>query len=77
MVTTFIATLVSGFTFAGIVTVFGLATILTMHYDNFLEFAAVYVPIVVITAVFNAVIVQILYILSGRVLGEERNDQTP
>jgi hypothetical protein len=68
MVTTFIATLVSGFTFAGIVTLFGLATILTIYYGNFLEFAAVYVPIVVITAIFNAVIVQILYIFSTRVL---------
>jgi hypothetical protein len=28
------------------------------------EFVAVYVPIVVITAVFNAVIVQILYAMS-------------
>lgn len=68
MVTTFIATLMSGFTFAGIVTIFGLATILTIHYGNFLEFAAVYVPIVVITAVVNAVIVQILYVLSNRAL---------
>jgi hypothetical protein len=68
MVTTFIATLVSGFTFAGIVTVFRLATILTMYYGNFLQFVAVYVPIVVITAVINAVIVQILYTISGRLL---------
>ena len=63
-VTTFIATLVSGFTFAGIVTVFRHATILTMYYGNFLEFVAVYVPIVVITAVFNAVVVQIFYTIS-------------
>lgn len=67
-VTTFIATLVSGFTFAGIVTVFRHATILSMYYGNFLEFVAVYVPIVVITAVFNAVIVQILYAMSRWVL---------
>jgi len=68
MVTTFIATLASGFTFAGIATVFMRATLLAMYHDNFSIFVAVYVPIVVITAVFNAVIVQILSILSGRVL---------
>ena len=33
-----------------------------------MEFVVVFVPIVVITAVFNAVIVQILYIPSSRVL---------
>jgi hypothetical protein len=33
-----------------------------------MAFVAVFVPIVVITAVFNAIIVQILYIPSNRVL---------
>jgi hypothetical protein len=38
-----------------------------------MEFVVVFVPIVVITAVFNAIIVQILYIPASRVLvrGEE------
>ena len=66
LVTTFIATLASGFTFAGIATVFVLETILTRYHGNFLEFVAVYVPIVIITAVFNAGIVQVLCILSKR-----------
>jgi hypothetical protein len=75
MITTFIATLASGFTFAGIATLFVGATILTMYHGNFSEFFAVYVPIVVITAVFNAVIVQILYIPLSRVMKREWNDQ--
>jgi hypothetical protein len=33
-----------------------------------MSFVVVFVPIVVITAVFNAVIVQVLYIPSSRVL---------
>jgi hypothetical protein len=66
LVTTFITTLASGFTFAGIATVFAGAAILTRYHGNFREFVAVYVPIVVITAVFNAIIVQILCILVSR-----------
>src|SRR5665647_1978671 len=54
LVTTFIATLASGFTFAGIATVFAGATILAMYHGNFREFVTVYVSIVVVTAVFNA-----------------------
>jgi hypothetical protein len=73
MITTFIATLVSGVTFAGIVTAFMYTTILTMYHGNFSEFFAIYVPIVVITAVSNAVIVQILYIPLGRVVKREWN----
>jgi len=67
-VTTFLATLASGFTFAAIAIIFVGATILTKYNGNLWEFVAVFVPIVVITAVFNAVIVQILYIPSSRVL---------
>jgi hypothetical protein len=67
-VTTFLATLASGFTFAAIAIIFVGATILTKYHGNLLEFVAVFVPIVVITAVFNAVIVQILYLPSSRVL---------
>jgi hypothetical protein len=67
-VTTFLATLASGFTFAAIAIIFVGATILTKYNGNLLDFVAVFVPIVVITAVFNAIIVQILYIPSSRVL---------
>jgi len=76
LITTFIATLASGFTFAGIATLFVSATILTMYHGNFSEFFAVYVPIIIITAVFNAVIVQILYIPLSRVVKREWNDQS-
>jgi energy-coupling factor transport system ATP-binding protein len=72
-VTTFIATLVSGFTFAAIAIIFVSATVLNKYNGDIWSFVAVFVPIVVITAVFNAVIVQILYMPSNRVLsrGEE------
>ncbi len=67
LVTTFSATLVSGFTFVGIATVFVSGTILA-RYGNFGEFVVVYVPIIIATAVLNAVIVQILAIFPGRAL---------
>jgi hypothetical protein len=67
-VTTFLATLASGFTFA-VIAIFAIgATILAKYNGNIWAFVAVFVPIVVITAVFNAVIVQILYLPSNRVL---------
>jgi hypothetical protein len=68
LVTTFITTLASGFTFAGIATIFAGATILAMYHGNFREFVVVYIPIVVITAVFNAIIVQILCRPLNRIL---------
>jgi hypothetical protein len=71
LVTTFVTTLASGFTFAGIATIFARATILAMYHGNFREFVAVYVFIVVVTAVFNAIIVQILYIPLNRILHKE------
>lgn len=66
--TTFIATLVSGFSFAAIAILCVGATILAKYNGNLGSFVIVFVPIVVITAVFNAIIVQILYIPSSRVL---------
>ena len=66
-VTTFVATLASGFTFAAIAIIAVLPVIIT-KYATLGGFMIVFVPIVVITAVFNAVIVQILYIPSSRVL---------
>jgi ABC-type Co2+ transport system permease subunit len=67
-VTTFIATLVSGFSFAAIAIIFVGATILAKYNGDMMAFVVVFVPIVVITAIFNAIIVQILYIPSNRVL---------
>jgi len=66
--TTFIATLASGFTFAGIAIIAIGATYLAKYNGDMMAFIAVFVPIVVITAVFNAIIVQLLYIPSSRVL---------
>lgn len=67
-VTTFIATLASGFSFAAIAIIFVGATILKKYNGDIWSFVVVFVPIVVITAIFNAVIVQILYIPANRVL---------
>jgi len=67
-VTTFIATLASGFTFAGLAILAIGATYLAKYNGNMMAFVAVFVPIVVVTAVFNAIIVQLLYIPSSRVL---------
>lgn len=67
-VTTFISTLASGFTFAGVAIIAIGATYLAKYNGDMMAFVAVFVPIVVITAVFNAIIVQILYIPSSRVL---------
>jgi hypothetical protein len=67
-VTTFIATLASGFSFAAIAIIFVGATILKKYNGDIWSFVIIFVPIVVITAIFNAVIVQILYIPANRVL---------
>ncbi len=69
LVTTFITTLVSGFTFAGIATVFASEEILVNYGGNFQGFVIAYVPIVVITAVLNAIIVEVLYFPANRFLG--------
>lgn len=65
--TTFLVTLVSGFSFAAIALVAVMPTIVS-KYHTLDAFIIVFVPIVVITAVFNAVIVQILYLPANRVL---------
>lgn len=75
LITTWIATLASGFTFAGIATLFIRATILAMYHSSFLAFVAAYLPIVIITAVLNAVIVQVLYVPLSRRIQREWNDQ--
>jgi len=66
--TTFLSTLASGFSFAAIAIVFVGATILQKYNGDIAGFIVVFVPIVVITAVFNAIIVQILYLPANRVL---------
>jgi hypothetical protein len=65
--TTFLVTLVSGFSFAAIAIV-AVAPKILEKYQTMDAFILVFVPIVVITAIFNAVIVQILYIPANRVL---------
>lgn len=69
-VTTFVATLASGFSFAAIAMIFVGASVLSSpkYGGDIMAFVAVFVPIVVITAVFNAIVVQFLYIPSSRVL---------
>ncbi|MEN6609319.1 MAG: tryptophan transporter [Methanoregulaceae archaeon] len=66
--TTFVSTLASGFSFAAIAIIFVGATILQKYNGDMASFIIVFVPIVVITAVFNAIIVQILYLPANRVL---------
>ena len=67
-ISTFLTTLASGFTFAAIAIMFVSATILAKYNGDMMGFVVAFVPIVVITAVFNAVIVQILYYPASRVL---------
>jgi hypothetical protein len=67
-VTTFLTTLVSGFSFA-IIAIIAVAPVLLKKYNgDLMSFVIVFVPIVVITAIFNAIIVQILYVPANRVL---------
>jgi len=73
MITTFITTLASGFTFAGIATIFASEEILANYGGSFQEFVFAYVPIVVITAALNAIIVEVLYFPANRFL--ERGDK--
>jgi hypothetical protein len=70
-ITTFIATMASGLTFA-FIAIYIVSQPLMMKYPTVggVEsiFVLVFVPIVVITAIFNAIIVQILYYPANRVL---------
>lgn len=67
LVATTSATLVSGVAFAAMVTVVLSRTILAT-YGTFAGFILAFLPIIVITALLNAVIVQVLTIISGRAL---------
>ncbi|HZD44229.1 MAG TPA: tryptophan transporter [Methanomicrobiales archaeon] len=70
-VTTFIATLASGFSFA-IIAFVAVAANIFAKYGSVNGFVVAFVPIVVITAIFNAVVVEFLYIPSNRVLQREQ-----
>jgi hypothetical protein len=65
---TFLSTLASGFTFAAVAIFFVGATVIAKYNNDMMAFVAVFVPIVVVTAVFNAIVVQFLYKPSNRVL---------
>lgn len=66
-VATLTTTLASGFSFAAIA-LLAVAPKILDKYSTVFGFILVFVPIVVITAVFNAIIVQILYYPANRVL---------
>ena len=68
--TTLVATLVSGFVFVMIATVVLFGTILT-RFTNFGDFVAVYLPIIVGTALLNAVIVELLILSGGETLAKK------
>lgn len=64
--TTFSATLVSGCAFIAVASAFIFGTILS-RFGNFGAFIGAYFPIIIGTAVLNAVIVQVLVLLATRV----------
>ena len=66
LVTTFSATLVSGCTFVAVASVFVFGTIIS-RFGDYGTFVVTYLPIIIGTAVLNAVIVQLLVLLAGRV----------
>ena len=66
LVTTFSATLVSGCVFVAVASVFLFGTILS-RFGDFGAFVIAYLPIIIGTAVLNAVIVQALVLLFHRV----------
>ncbi|OPX65307.1 MULTISPECIES: hypothetical protein [unclassified Methanoregula] len=68
--TTCTATLVSGCAFVAVATVFVFGTILS-RFGTFGNFIAAYLPIIIGTALLNAVIVQALFFLIGRVSGQQ------
>ncbi|NYT04994.1 MAG: hypothetical protein GKC04_01275 [Methanomicrobiales archaeon] len=67
-VTTFFATCASGFTFVGIAILVGLAAIVAIPTGTVMGFFLAVLPIVLITAVFNAVVTGILTYPARRIL---------
>lgn len=70
LVATFSATVASGCTFVAVATVFLSDTILS-RFGDYGAFVMAYLPIILGTAVLNAVIVQVLVLLFGRVTAPE------
>jgi len=68
--TTCTATLVSGCAFVAVATVFVFDTIIS-RFGNFGNFIGAYLPIIIGTALLNAVIVQALFFLIGRAAGQQ------
>jgi len=62
LVATFLATLISGFTFVAIATFFVSGAIL-VQFGTFREFVMAYLPVIIGTAVLNAGIVEVLVVL--------------
>lgn len=69
LVTTLTATLVSGCAFVAVATVVVYGTILS-RFGDFGNFIGTYLPIIIGTALLNAVIVQLLFFLTGRAAGQ-------
>ncbi|EHQ36756.1 tryptophan transporter [Methanoplanus limicola] len=67
-VTTFVSTCVSGFSFIGICMAVMLASVVAVPTGTVTGFFIAVLPIVIITAVINSVVTQILYIPSKKVL---------
>ncbi len=67
-ITTFIATCVSGFSFILVCMVVMLASIIAVPTGTVMGFFLAVAPIVVITAVFNCVVTQVLYFPAKRIL---------
>jgi hypothetical protein len=66
-IATFLATCVSGFTFAAIL-IIAITQGLVKTGNTMNGLILLFIPIILVTAIFNAVIVQLLYIPSSRVL---------
>jgi energy-coupling factor transport system ATP-binding protein len=67
-ITTFIATLVSGFSFIGVCMVVMLGSFIAVPTGTTMGFFAAVAPIVIITAIFNCIVTQILYIPAKRII---------
>ncbi|MBP2133189.1 energy-coupling factor transport system ATP-binding protein [Methanomicrobium sp. W14] len=67
-ITTFVATLVSGFSFILVCMVVMLASFIATPQGTVIGFFAMVSPIVVITAVFNCIVTQILYFPAKRII---------
>ena len=67
-ITTFVATLVSGFSFILVCMLVMLASIISIPTGTVMGFFVAVAPIVIITAVFNCIVTQVLYFPAKRIL---------